>query len=156
MIPNLPVSLYGAGSALDSLDRTPCDRCGSSTILGQYYRQQKRERLCPRCLPGATHRNLLWAYLFLLGSVVWSAALFGSVQGGFATPFVVNAVLSVGMIHLLIVPHELIHALTTRLLGGQVFAIHFGLGLSLWTIQNQSYRRLISTTPPGASSCCHA
>jgi hypothetical protein len=125
--------LYGAGLSLETLDRTLCGRCGSSAILGQYYRRQRRLYLCPRCLPGASNRNLLWAYLFLLASVLWSAALVGNLQGGFATIFVVNALLAVTLVHLLIAPHELIHAAVTRLLGGDVFALHFGVGTPLWT-----------------------
>ncbi|MBX3000819.1 MAG: hypothetical protein KF893_20020 [Caldilineaceae bacterium] len=128
-----PAPLYGVGLTLDKLERTHCDRCGSSAILGQYYRWERRERLCPRCLPGSTNRSLLWAYLFLLASVIGAAALVGSIEGGFATLFVVNALIGVVILHLLIIPHELIHAAVARLLGGQVFAIHFGLGTPLWS-----------------------
>ena len=130
-------ALYGGERPLADLLRTQCDQCYCQSIVPKYFQDLKGETLCPRCYPARTNRSLFWSYLYLLGAAVFWAALVGNGEGGFAIFFVVNVALAFLLLHLLILPHELLHAGTAWLLGGQVFAIQIGLGLQVWKVRWQ-------------------
>lgn len=114
------------------LSYTKCARCGSISTLGDFYRGAPPRAVCPRCQPGSQARSSALSWAFLGFIMIVTAVVF--------RPFfpsghyiMANTAISLGLVYLLVIPHELCHALATRLAGGQVFEIRIGVGQTVWS-----------------------
>jgi hypothetical protein len=120
-------------------DSAPCQcaRCEiSSTRRAKFTLVRglrKVEQLCPRCAEANSrrlaHRRLL----------IWSALFIGTVGLGLHTksnesPWVIASLLLVyPLVHVVVVPHELGHALAAWLMGFEVANIQIGRGIPFWS-----------------------
>lgn len=123
---------YAPGRDSADLYHICCDECGTLAICSKYHRELKKRTLCPRCYPAVSSNSVFWLYLSLLGgAAIWALPL-GDRATGYPFFLIFNVALCILFVHLLILPHELLHAISARLLRGEVFAIFVGIGPPLW------------------------
>ncbi len=117
-----------------------CERCGATTdIEGAFIKAGKsfwpKPSICPECLSKktiASWKRTLWISvgIALLGIIAAINNPNDSVGG-----FYINLSISVPLFTLLIIPHELGHALAAKLLGIRVFKIIIGAGQTISTFK---------------------
>lgn len=118
-----------------------CDRCGAETNFDvSFFKERKSfsqlvRTYCPTCWLKRQHSTAKWVFLSNLGlgalglmlTLAWPEAGAGRV---FINLFFFHIFLT-----LTILPHELGHAWTARLLGMQVFKIYVGSGKTVFSVR---------------------
>lgn len=132
-----------------------CHQCGVETTLeSAFFKSRKsfssiHQFYCPSCWLKVGNAAAKKCLLLDLG-----LGLFGLLMVFFYPDFhwgylLSNLLFFQMSLILTIVPHELGHAITARLLGERVFMIRIGTGRNLWKFDGWGFRFEIQTTPSG-------
>ncbi len=132
-----------------------CTRCGCITTLGQRLKPSANGLLCPSC-DEATKAIPPVIVVFIAGAAfLLTLAMARAIRWTDGLLFwAINLLLITVFAWLLLIPHELGHALAAHLMGGRVYELSFGRGRLLW--QRQVGRIFVSIRPPAFTAGCVA
>jgi len=111
-----------------------CERCGNFTTLGRMYKTTVTGKLCPRCCVKKQTGGSLFTWLFIGLTVILCVVpswFTDAVPSSWHYLFT-NLALCMVISYVMIIPHELAHAVVAWTLKGKVFEICIGLGPVVW------------------------
>jgi tetratricopeptide (TPR) repeat protein len=108
-----------------------CRRCGCISTLESFFKSTPIGQLCPRCYAQFWPKRLAGSFGILGISFLILAVLAYSLLPPFHY-ILINVLLVLILNFLLIIPHELCHAVVAWLTGGKVFEIRLGMGPTIW------------------------
>lgn len=150
-IKDLTAALYQA----TGLTYARCTRCGCITTLGHRLRPAANDLLCPSC-DEATKAIPPIMVVFSAGAVFLLTLVIarGIHRTDGLLSWGISLLLIIAFAWLLLIPHELGHALAARIMGGRVYELGFGRGRLLW--QRQVGRVFVSLRSPAFAAGCVA
>src|SRR4051794_26990160 len=134
---------------------TKCHYCGTASDLEQAFQKvprsfsRKFRLVCPECLQkrrAKSFRRLLW---FWLGYTIVGVALAFVPKWHMVGYYLLNCLLVDLFLLLVILPHELGHAIAGKLVGFRVFRIVVGAGRTFHERRMLGFKLELKTIPIG-------
>jgi hypothetical protein len=104
-----------------------CSTCGRISTLGQFFKPVLGGKECPYCQMERRKRRWWRTPALALLSLAFGLLVPSYFYIG------VNTALALLVLYLMIIPHELSHAVVAWLLGGRIFEIRIGYGRTIWS-----------------------
>ncbi len=128
-----------------------CSSCKlESPFVEAFHRVGGKRVYCPPCWEKRRHapQRTLWLLLFGMIGVGLACIILGP-DSGIAGWILINTILSIVLMEILVLPHEVGHAVAAWLLGLRVFGITLGTGKTIWRIRVHGVPLDVKAIPMG-------